>query len=111
MAQRLTIRGSDPGWGEGFFSSRERPDWIWAYPTPLFNGYLGLFSQSEKVFTDRLVVKLGIGGAILQIPLYAFVMWTDKFIFLNNKMPPRICVETREPVYHLTFSLIVDGFA
>jgi hypothetical protein len=38
-------RGSIPDRGKGFFRYPLRPDWLWSPPSPLHNGYCGLFPQ------------------------------------------------------------------
>jgi hypothetical protein len=40
-AKGWTFRGANPGRGDGFVSSLNRPDRLWGPPSPHFNGYHG----------------------------------------------------------------------
>ena len=60
----------------GICMQRKRPDRIWGPPSALFNGYRGSFPGVKLTTHVHLKPWLRVSGAILLLPLYAFVAWT-----------------------------------
>jgi hypothetical protein len=48
MSYELDGQGLIPGRGKRFFSTTQRPDWLWGSPNLLSNGYQELFFPGSK---------------------------------------------------------------
>ena len=62
------VQDSNPGKGKKFSTSPKRPDRLWGLPSVLFCGHRRSFPGLKPM--------LGMGGAILLLPLYDFMEWT-----------------------------------
>jgi hypothetical protein len=79
------IQGSNPGRGQRFFSSPNHPNQIRSTPTPLFNGYQGLFIARIPVsfFFSIINISVAIQG-ICHVPRPPFT-WVVSFIRIKIK--------------------------
>ena len=74
-----TIRGSSPGKGKQFPSSLKLPDHLLGPPSLLLWRYREFFSQRlalELTSHFSLVSRLRVSGAVLLLPIYAFMQFT-----------------------------------
>lgn len=92
-----TVRGSNPGGGNRFLSSRKRPYRLRGPPTIIFCGYRGsspgLRRLRREVTHLLLVSRLRISGAVLLLHMYAFMSWTGN-IFTPEKRLVVLCFVT-----------------
>ena len=91
----VTVQGSNPNSGKGFFSSPKHPDGVWSLPSYYSMGASVQFWDKsgrgvKLTIHHHLVPRLRVSGAELVLPLYAFMAGTRKTTSLINLLAPEL---------------------